>query len=103
MDFQARHLFATGMVDDVLVANAYASDEELEACAAVNPSILTFGLVLEKELTETEQKILDYGPKHVVPVSYTHLDVYKRQPLSPGRRGYKTHNRFPWQWWTPSH
>ena len=50
----------------MLVANAYASDEELKACAAVNPSILTFGLVLEKELTETEQKILDYGPKHVV-------------------------------------
>ena len=49
-----------------LVANAYASDDELKACAAVNPSILTFGLVLEKELTETEQKILDYGPKHVV-------------------------------------
>ena len=46
MDFQARHLFATGMVDDVLVANAYASDDELKACAAVNPSILTFGLSL---------------------------------------------------------
>lgn len=66
VDFQVRHLFATGMVDDVLIANAYASDEELKACAAVNPSILTFGLVLEKELTGTEQKILDYEPKHVV-------------------------------------
>lgn len=66
ISFQARHLFATGMVDDVLIANAYASDEELEACAAVNPHILTFGLIREKELTDTEQKILDYGPKHVV-------------------------------------
>lgn len=66
MDFQVRHLFATGMVDDVIIANAYASDEEMAACAAVNPSILTFGLELEKELTPLEQKILYYEPKHVV-------------------------------------
>lgn len=66
MDFQVRHLFATGMVDDVIIANAYASDEEMAACAAVNPSILTFGLELEKELTPLERKILYYEPKHVV-------------------------------------
>lgn len=66
VDFQARHLFATGMVDDVLIANAYASDAELKACADINPGILTFGLVLEKELTPVEQQILDYEPKHVV-------------------------------------
>ncbi len=66
VDFQVRHLFATGMVDDVLIANAYATDRELEACGAVNPSILTFGLELEKELTPTEAAILDYEPKHVV-------------------------------------
>ena len=58
-------MFATGMVDDVIIANAYASDEEMAACAAVNPSILTFGLELEKELTPLEQKILYYEPKHV--------------------------------------
>ena len=66
LDFQVRHLFATGMIDDVLIANAYATDEELNACAAVNPSILTFGIELEKELTDTERQILDYEPKHVV-------------------------------------
>lgn len=66
LDFQVRHMFATGMVDDVLIANAYATDEELHACAAVNPSILTFGIELEKELTDTEKQILDYEPKHVV-------------------------------------
>ncbi|RGY97454.1 MupG family TIM beta-alpha barrel fold protein [Clostridium sp. AM58-1XD] len=66
VDFQARHLFATGTTDDVIIANAYAFDEELAACAAVNPSILTFGIELEKELTPTEAAILDYEPKHVV-------------------------------------
>lgn len=66
LDFQVRHLFATGMIDDVLIANAYATDEELKACAAVNSGILTFGIRLEKELTETEGQILDYELRHVV-------------------------------------
>lgn len=66
LDFQVRHMFATGMVDDVIIANAYASDEELKACAAVNPSILTFAIELEKVLTDTEKEILNYEPKHVV-------------------------------------
>lgn len=66
LDFQVRHMFATGMVDDVLIANAYASEEELAACAAANPSVLTFGIELEKELTETEKAILYYKEGHVV-------------------------------------
>lgn len=66
LSFQVRHLFATGMVDDVLIANAYATDAELKACADVNPSILTFGICLEKELTPVEQEILYYEPRHVV-------------------------------------
>ena len=66
LDFQVRHLFATGMIDDVLIANAYATDEELKACAAVNSGILTFGIRLEKELTQTEGQILDYELRHVV-------------------------------------
>lgn len=66
LDFQVRHMFATGMVDDVLIANAYATDEELKACTAINPSILTFGIKLEKELTGIEKQILYYEPKHVV-------------------------------------
>lgn len=66
LDFQVRHLFATGMIDDVMIANAYATDQELKTCASVNPSILTFGICLEKELTSVEAAILDYEPKHVV-------------------------------------
>jgi hypothetical protein len=66
IDFQVRHLLATGMIDDVLIANAYATDEELKACADLNTSILTFGIQLEKELTQTEHQILDYELRHVV-------------------------------------
>lgn len=66
IDAQVRHLFATRMIDDVIIANAYASEEELKACASVDPGMLCFGLVLEKELTETERKVLYYEPKHVI-------------------------------------
>lgn len=66
IDAQVRHLFATRMIDDVIIANAYASEEELKSCAAVNPGMLTFGLVLEKELTEAERLILYYENKHVI-------------------------------------
>lgn len=66
LDFQVRHLFASGDVDDILIANACASEEELKACAGVNPSVLTFGLILEKELTKTEQAVLDFAQGHVV-------------------------------------
>ena len=66
IDFQVRHLFATRMIDDVIIANAFASEEELKACGNVNSGILTFGLQLEKELTPTERLILYYEPKHVI-------------------------------------
>lgn len=66
IDFQVRHLFAARTVDDVIIANAYASEEELAACAAVNPGMLTFGIELEKELTQAERSVLYYEPKHVV-------------------------------------
>ncbi|MCF0258446.1 MAG: DUF871 domain-containing protein [Erysipelotrichaceae bacterium] len=61
----ARHLFATGLVDDVLVANCYASEEELAALAALDPDVLTFRIELEKELTDVEEAIL-YDYSHVV-------------------------------------
>lgn len=36
IDVQAKHLFATNMIDDVIIGNAYASEAELAALAAVN-------------------------------------------------------------------
>lgn len=66
IDLQVRHLFATRLVDDVIIANAYAMEEELKLCAAANPGVLTFGIVLEKELTQTEEKILYYEEKHII-------------------------------------
>lgn len=64
IDLQVRHLFATRMIDDVIIANAYASEEELRACSRVVPGLLTFGIELEKELTSVEREILYYSKQH---------------------------------------
>ncbi|TLG72927.1 DUF871 domain-containing protein [Culicoidibacter larvae] len=66
IDAQARHLFATGVVDDVIIANAYASEEEMAALAKVQPAKLTFGIELEiTDLSDVEQEIL-YDFNHFV-------------------------------------
>lgn len=65
MDVQARHLFATGMVDDVIVANCYASEDELKTLSGLRPGILTFKIEFEKELQAIEEKII-YEHEHFI-------------------------------------
>lgn len=54
---QAKHLFTTGLIDDVVIGNAYASDEELKALGNLNRYLLQFNVdfvdgasALEKEI-----------------------------------------------------
>lgn len=77
---QVRHLFATRMIDDVIIANAYASEEELKSCAAIEPGILTFGLKLEKKLTKTEEAILHYSKKHIARGDMTEYMIRSAKP-----------------------
>lgn len=65
IDVQARHLFATQQVDDVIVANCYASEEELESLSKIRPGVLSFKIDFEKELQETERKVI-YEHEHFV-------------------------------------
>lgn len=65
IDVQARHLFATGLVDDVIIANVYASEEELSRLAKINPNKLSFTIDKEVDLSEVEEKIL-YEHLHFV-------------------------------------
>lgn len=65
IDVQARHLFATRLVDDVIIANAYATEDELKTLAQVDPGKLTFKIDYEAELNETEAKILFEHPHFV--------------------------------------
>ncbi|MGC4378019.1 DUF871 domain-containing protein [Fictibacillus sp. Mic-4] len=55
---QAKHLFQTGVIDDVIIANAYASEEELRLLAEVDRDVLTFSVHLHESITELEKKIV---------------------------------------------
>ncbi|MEI5993018.1 DUF871 domain-containing protein [Candidatus Enterococcus mansonii] len=55
---QAKHLWATNLIDDVIIANAFASEEELKALSAIDPYKLTFDCVIEEKTPELERKIV---------------------------------------------
>ncbi|WP_313467899.1 MupG family TIM beta-alpha barrel fold protein [Carnobacterium sp.] len=62
IEVQAKHLFATNMIDDVIIGNAYASDEELLALSKINPYQITLAVdfleavnPIEKEIVTTAQ------------------------------------------------
>jgi uncharacterized protein len=65
IDVAARHLFATGLVDDVIVANAYASEEELKTLSKVNPAKLTFKIDLNDQVSNVEKEIIFNFPHFV--------------------------------------
>ncbi|PEX90628.1 DUF871 domain-containing protein [Bacillus cereus] len=58
IETQAKHLFATGVIDDVIIANAYASKVELEALGKLNSELFTFNIELYDTITELEKKIV---------------------------------------------
>ncbi|MGH4051421.1 MAG: DUF871 domain-containing protein [Clostridium sp.] len=55
---QAMHLFATGLIDDVIIANAFASEKELKALSEINKEKLTFEAILVDSIPEIEKKIV---------------------------------------------
>lgn len=65
IDAQARHLFATGLVDDVIIANAYASEEELKKLSEIDRNKLTFGLEMEDGVSDVEREIIFTFKHHV--------------------------------------
>lgn len=67
IDAQARHLAATGIVDDIIIANAYASEEELKSLSSLDFSKLELGIVLNEGLSDVEKEIIFNYPHHVRP------------------------------------
>lgn len=55
---QAKELFNTGLIDDVIIANMFASEEELKALGALNREILTLNVNFLEGATELERKIV---------------------------------------------
>ncbi len=55
---QAKELFNTGLIDDVIIGNMFASDEELEALGQLNKTILSFAVELEDNINEFHKTIV---------------------------------------------
>lgn len=54
---QAKDLFYSNLVDDVIIANCFASEEELEALSKINKGLVSFQVDIEGIIDETEEKI----------------------------------------------
>jgi uncharacterized protein len=58
IEVQVKHLFATGMIDDVIIANAFASEEELKGLSRVNREMLEFKVELIDKIRDLDKKIV---------------------------------------------
>lgn len=58
IDLQARHLIATGMIDDVIIGNCFASLEEIKALAAMDVTKTTFHIKFNEGTTDVEKNLL---------------------------------------------
>ena len=63
IDLQARLMLAAGNVDDILIGNYPATDEELEALSKINFQAIEMRVDEVPEITENEQMIMyEFGP-----------------------------------------
>lgn len=60
---QAKLLWTTGLIDDVIIGNAYASEDELKALSEVNPYQLELEVEAVSEINEIERTIVNV-PQH---------------------------------------
>ncbi|MGL4677587.1 MAG: DUF871 domain-containing protein [Brevinema sp.] len=60
---QAKALWATDLIDDVIIGNAYASQEELESLIALDPFNLEIDIEVQTPISEIEREIL-FSHKH---------------------------------------
>lgn len=58
IDVQAKHLFATNLIDDVIIANAFASEAELKKLSEIDRYIPEFSVKFVKGVPELEKKIV---------------------------------------------
>lgn len=64
IDLQARHLLATNQIDDVLIGNCFATEEELLAMSKIDRSKATMRIDLEPSITAPELEII-FEHRHV--------------------------------------
>jgi len=64
IDIQAKDLFQTDLIDDVIIGNAFASEEELRLLSALNRYMLELKVEFTEGATTTEREIV-LGGQHV--------------------------------------
>lgn len=60
IDVQARHLNALGFCNDIMIGNAFASEEELKALSEINLNKLTMKVELEDGVSDIEKEIITW-------------------------------------------
>ena len=55
---QAKHLWASNLIDDIIIANCFATEDELKNLSEIDPYCLTLKCELNKSIPETERKIV---------------------------------------------
>lgn len=58
IDVQAKHLIATSYVDDIIVANCFATEEELKSLSELNKEKLTFTVEFNEFARDLDKKIV---------------------------------------------
>lgn len=59
IEIQAKHLFATNLIDDVIIGNAYASKAELEALSKINRYQLELTVEVNNNISAIESGIIE--------------------------------------------
>ncbi|WP_203663886.1 DUF871 domain-containing protein [Lacticaseibacillus sp. 53-4] len=63
IEVQAKHLWASGLIDDVLIGNAYASEDELKRLSEINRYQVQFHIDFVKDVNDIE-KTVALTPQH---------------------------------------
>lgn len=63
IEIQAKHLIATGLIDDIIIANAFASEEELKALSLLDDCQIELDIIFSKNTSNLEKEIL-LGNQH---------------------------------------
>ncbi len=58
IDLQVRHLIATNKIDDILIGNAFAAEEELKSISKIDTTKTILKIVLSEDVTDDEKKII---------------------------------------------
>lgn len=58
IDLQVRHLLVTNQIDDILIGNAFAREEELKSISQIDKSRTSFKIKLSENVTDEERNIV---------------------------------------------